>query len=174
LRSQKIAFYSAENEGHFGLAKDIYTHFTSPIRRYPDLVVHRALKSTLRGEKADLNSLELIARRCSELQRNAEAAERALIEWRIFRFLKGKLGDLFEGIVTGVARAGLVVELKNYFASGWIPADDLGQTFFFRKTEKKLVSRKTGKTIGLGDLVCVRLDAVDPLLRRMTLALCDS
>jgi len=174
LRSQRIAFYSADNEGHFGLAKDIYTHFTSPIRRYPDLIVHRALKSALENEAEELNFLERIARQCSELQRKAEAAERTLVEWRIFRFLKGKLGDHFDGIVTAVVRAGVSVELKDYFVVGWIPSSDLGQEFFFRKTEKKMIDRRTGKIIGLGDPVCVRLDAVDPLLRRMTLALCET
>lgn len=174
LRSQKIAFYSADNEGHFGLAKDVYTHFTSPIRRYPDLIVHRVLKNTLEGEAKDLTSLDFLARHCSELQRNAEAAERTLVEWRIFRFLKGKLGDLFDGIVTDVVRAGVAVELNDYFVTGWIPSFDLGQAFLFRKTEKKMIDRRTGKVIGLGYPVCVRLDAVDPLRRRMTLALCDT
>lgn len=172
LRSQKIAFYSPENEGHFGLAKDVYTHFTSPIRRYPDLLVHRVLKSVLAGGTKDPKTLDSVARHCSERQRNAEAAERSLVEWRIFRFLKDKRGDIFEGIVTDVARAGVAVELKDYFVSGWIPFSDLGKDFFYRKAERTMIDRRAGKSVGIGRPVRVRLDAVDPLLRRMTLALC--
>jgi ribonuclease R len=174
LKSLNRAVYSTENEGHYGLAKTIYTHFTSPIRRYPDLLVHRLLKSALKKKSLRLPALDSAARHCSELERNAEEAEKDLVAWRIFRFLKGKLGDELGGIVIRISRAGLFVELEDYFVSGLVPFDDLGGGFVFRKKENQLVNRRTGKTFKLGDSVSVVLAAVDPVLRRLTLALSES
>lgn len=174
LKSLNRAVYSTENKGHYGLAKTIYTHFTSPIRRYPDLLVHRLLKSALKKKSLRLPALNSVARHCSELERNAEEAEKDLVTWRIFRFLKGKLGDELVGIVIRISRAGLFVELEDYFVSGLIPFDDLGGGFVFRKKENQIVNRRTGKTFKLGDCVSVVLAAVDPVLRRLTLALPES
>lgn len=174
LKSLNRAVYSTENKGHYGLAKTIYTHFTSPIRRYPDLLVHRLLKSVLKKKNLRLSALDSAARHCSELERNAEEAEKDLMMWRIFRFLKGKLGDELGGIVIRISRAGLFVELEDYFVSGLVPFDDLGGGFVFRKKENQMVNRRTGKTFKLGDSVCIVMAAVDPALRRLTLALPES
>jgi ribonuclease R len=174
LKSLNRAVYSTENEGHYGLAKTIYTHFTSPIRRYPDLLVHRLLKSALKKKSLRLPALDSAARHCSELERNAEEAEKDLVTWRIFRFLKGKLGDELGGIIVRISRAGLFFELEDYFVSGLVPFDDLGGGFVFRKKENQLVNRRTGKTFELGEGVSVVLAAVDPVLRRLTLALSES
>jgi len=174
LKSLSRAVYSTENEGHYGLAKTIYTHFTSPIRRYPDLLVHRLLKETLKKKTLRLPALDSAARHCSELERNAEEAEKDLVKWRMFRFLKGKLGEELGGIVVNVSRAGLFVELEDYFISGLVPLHDLDGGFVFRKREKQLVNRRTGKVFKLGDSVGVVLAAVDPVLRRLTLALPES
>ncbi|TET68747.1 MAG: ribonuclease R [Candidatus Aminicenantes bacterium] len=171
LKSLRLAVYSDENEGHYGLAKREYTHFTSPIRRYPDLAVHRILKSALRQEKVKASSLSAISLYCSDQERKAGEAERDIIEWRIFRFLKGKLGDEFEGVIVDVSRAGLVVELNDYFVDGIIPFSDLGRDYYFRKSERTLIGRKTGRIYELGDRLKVILASVDPILRRMTLTL---
>lgn len=171
LKSLQLAVYSEENQGHYGLAKKEYTHFTSPIRRYPDLVVHRILKKAVRGEKAQMPSLSSIAFHCSHKERDAEAAERELVEWRIFRYLQEKLGDEFEGIIAGISKAGLVVELDNYFVDGIIPYDDLKGDFYFKKSEKTLVGKRTGRKYELGDRVRVVLAFVDPVRRRMDFTL---
>jgi ribonuclease R len=171
LRSLKLAVYSEENMGHYGLAKKEYTHFTSPIRRYPDLVVHRILKKTLRQERVKMPSLSSIALHSSQEERNAEEAEKELMEWRIFRFLKGKLGDEFEGIIVDITKAGLVVELEDYFVDGIVSYSDLGGDYYFKRSEKTLIGRRTGRKYELGDRLKVALASVDPILRRMGLTL---
>lgn len=171
LKSLSLAVYSAENEGHYGLAKKVYTHFTSPIRRYPDLCVHRILKKALRREKGDASTLPAVALHCSEQERKADEAERELLEWRIYRFLKGRLGEQFEGIIVGLSKAGLIVELDGYFVDGLVSYADLDKDYYFKKSEKTLVGRKTGKSYELGERLRVVLASVDPILRRMTLVL---
>jgi ribonuclease R len=171
LKSLKLAVYSEENMGHYGLAKKEYTHFTSPIRRYPDLVVHRVLKNVLGQERVKISSLSSIALHCSQEERNAEEAEKELIEWRIFRFLKGKLGDEFEGIIVDITKAGLVVELEDYFVDGIVSYPDLGGDYYFKRSEKTLIGRRTGRKYELGDRLKVTLASVDPILRRMGLTL---
>ncbi|MFC2161106.1 ribonuclease R [Acidobacteriota bacterium] len=174
LKSLSRAVYSTENEGHYGLAKTTYTHFTSPIRRYPDLLVHRLLKETIVKKNHGLQALGSAAKHCSDLERNAEQAEKDLVKWRIFRFLKGCLGDELDGIVIRISRAGLFVELEDYLVSGLVPFYDLGGGFVFSKKEERLVNRRTGKTFKLGDSIRVVLAAVDPVLQRLTLALPES
>jgi ribonuclease R len=160
LKSLMIARYSTKNEGHYGLGKKYYTHFTSPIRRYPDLIVHRILKQTLGEGEAEIPSLSTMADHCSEQERRAEEAERELLEWRIFRLLKAKLGDEFDGIIVDISRAGLGVELKNYFVDGWIPRSELKGRF-----------SGSGQMFELGQSVKVILVSCDPFRRRMTLTL---
>jgi ribonuclease R len=171
LRALRIAVYSPENSGHYGLAKKDYTHFTSPIRRYPDLVVHRALKAALAREKWKAPGLQSLALHCSDQERKADGAERELVEWRIFRFLKGKLGDEFEGIIVDITKAGVMVELEEYFVDGLIAYQDLGGDYYRQKSARTLVGRRSGRSFELGQRVTVMLAAVDPLARRMTLVL---
>jgi ribonuclease R len=171
LRSLKLAVYSDEKQGHYGLAKKEYTHFTSPIRRYPDLVVHRILKKALTREKAEMPALSSIALHSSHQEREAEAAEKELIEWRILRLLQGKLGEELEGIIVGISKAGLTVELDNYFVEGIILYADLKSDFYSRKSEKTLIGKRTGEKFELGDRVKVILASVNPLLRRVNLTL---
>jgi ribonuclease R len=176
LRAMKLATYSPENVGHYGLAKMDYCHFTSPIRRYPDLVVHRLLKAALRGEQAETVELEETSRHSSERERNADSAEQALIEWRIFRLLKERLGDEFGGVVVDMTKAGFVVELDDYFVEGFLPFRDLDGATDRRPAGRKAgrrptASRRLRKHLNLGDRVRVVLVSCDPILQRMGLAL---
>jgi len=171
LKSLRLAVYSDENQGHYGLAKKFYTHFTSPIRRYPDLVVHRALKKALCKEEVKTSFLSDTALHCSQQERKADEAEKELMEWRIYRFLRGKLGEEFEGIVVDITRAGLVVELDDYLVDGIIPYADLGGDYYYKKSEKTLIGKRTGRKFELGDRLKVFLVSVDPILRRMGLTL---
>lgn len=169
LKSLSLAVYSGENMGHFGLSKSKYTHFTSPIRRYPDLVVHRILKSILKGDKEDMDSLDPTADHCSRQERNAEEAEQNLLEWRIFRLLKNKLGEELNGIIVDISKAGLIVELDEYFVDGLISFSDLPGDFYSKRSERTLVGRRTGKSYALGTRIKVILVSVDPWRRRMNL-----
>ncbi len=171
LRSLKMATYSDENLGHYGLAKTDYSHFTSPIRRYPDLVVHRVLRKVVSGEKIPAASLADLALHCSQKERKSDAAEKDLLLWRIFRMLKTKLGDEFTGVITDITKAGLIVELDDYFADGLLPYQSLDGDYYYRRNVKTLKGRKHGRTFDLGDRVDVVLVACDPALRRMEFAL---
>jgi ribonuclease R len=171
LKSLRLAAYSDENIGHYGLAKKEYTHFTSPIRRYPDLTVHRILKHVLSQEKIEIEGLSSLSKLCSQKERSAEEAEKDLVEWRIFRFLKSKLGEEFEGLIVDITNAGLVVELDGYFVDGLIPYSDLGGDYFYKKSERTLVGRRSGKAFELGSRIRAVLVSVNPNLRRMSLIL---
>jgi ribonuclease R len=171
LRAMRLAVYSPDNVGHYGLAKESYAHFTSPIRRYPDLIVHRILKAHLSGAGRDALDLTAAARHSSAQERNADAAEKDLVEWRIFRFLKARLGDEFEGIVVDITRAGLVVELDDYFVQGLVAYEDLGGDFFISRSRGVLAGKRSGKKFELGQTLRVTLAAVDPVQRRMSLVL---
>jgi ribonuclease R len=171
LRAMKLAVYSPENVGHYGLAKTDYTHFTSPIRRYPDLAVHRILKEVLETGRSCPADLEAVARRSSERERNADEAEQSLLEWRIFRFLKERLGDEFTGVVVDIAKAGLVVELDDFFVDGLLPFRDLDGDPGRRAGGRSMRPRKRRKQFDLGDRIRVILVSCDPVLQRMGLAL---
>ena len=168
LRAMKLAVYTAKNVGHYGLAKPDYTHFTSPIRRYPDLVVHRLLKAVLRREAPSRLPLEALAAKSSERERNAAEAEQSLVEWRIFRFLKDRLGDEFRGVVVDVVKAGLVVEIDDHFVAGLLPFSALRGEHEAKPAARRLRPKRRRKTFDLGDEVRVILVSCDPALRRMS------
>jgi ribonuclease R len=171
LRSLRWALYSSDVLGHFGLAKQRYTHFTSPIRRYPDLVVHRILKKVLLEKRLRPSPLDSVANHCSERERRAEEAERELVEWRIYRYLKTKLGDEADGLITNISQAGLAIELNDYFVMGLIPFAELPGDYFYKRTERTLVGRRTGHVFALGQKIKVVLASVDPFYRRIILTL---
>lgn len=173
LRSMRLAVYSDQNCGHFGLAQPVYAHFTSPIRRYPDLVVHRLLKRALTGKKPRPLPLADLALHCSQRERLADEAERSLIQWRIMRLLKDKLGEDFSGIITDINRAGLVVELDDYFIDGLIPYSALGDDYFLKRDEKTLRGRRSGVTFSLGEKVRVKMVSCNPILRKVEFTLAD-
>lgn len=166
LRAMKRAEYSPRNEGHFALALPDYTHFTSPIRRYPDLVAHRALSAAESGESGwDPTPGELagLAERCSASERNAEAAERALVERRIARLLAERLGDGFPARVAETGRFGLLIELHEVPARGTIPLAVLPGRFRFHRRDHSLRCRATGRSFRIGDRLEAQLVRVDRL-----------
>ncbi len=164
LRSMKWAKYSAKNLGHFGLASDGYTHFTSPIRRYPDLIVHRLLKRALSKEEMKISE-EVLAERAVHLsnrERVAMEAEREILDRYRVRFVKDKIGEEYEGIISGVAAFGFFVELKDIFVEGLVRMTSLHDDYYQYYEEKYcLVGERTHKTFRIGDEVKVRVDRVD-------------
>ncbi len=180
LRTMQQARYHHTNLGHFGLAASSYTHFTSPIRRYPDLVVHRALRAARGGRlSADqrrewTEDLPEIARHTSERERRATDAERELIQWKKVRFMIDKVGDEFTGYVTGVTAFGLFVELVEQYVEGLVHISSMADDYYrFVERQHVLHGENTKKTYRLGDLVRVQLVRVDRERRQMELALVD-
>lgn len=174
LRSMQQARYSTTNLGHFGLASPTYCHFTSPIRRYPDLVVHRLLRRQRRngsaGDAHDVDSLGDVAATSSALERNAEAAERELLVWKKVAFIDGRVGDVFSGIVTGVTRFGLFVQLVDNMVEGLVRVEQLGDDWFdWIESRFELRGRRSGRAYRLGDTLRVRVARVDRVLRRVDL-----
>jgi ribonuclease R len=179
LRTMRLARYEPEDLGHFGLAAASYTHFTSPIRRYPDLVVHRALRASRRRPSPDRDrrrteELPEVARRTSELERRAEEAERELVHWQMVRFMVDKVGDEFTGYVVGVTAFGLFVELVEQFVEGLVHVSSMADDYY-RYVERHHLwqGESSGKTYRLGDRVHVRLVRADLDHRRLDLALTE-
>jgi ribonuclease R len=164
LRSMKWAKYSARNLGHFGLASDGYTHFTSPIRRYPDLIVHRLLKKVLSKKEVKLPE-EILANKTDHLsdrERVAMEAEREILNRYRVRFMKDKIGDQYEGVISGVTAFGFFVELKNIFVEGLVRVTSLYDDYYqYQEKRYCLVGERTHKTFGIGDEVNVRVERVD-------------
>ncbi len=174
LRTMMQAKYSPDNVGHFGLAAEFYAHFTSPIRRYPDLQVHRALARLLAGEKADPKERGKLAEMgefLSKRERVAVEAERDISNRLKARYIAQHIGESFPGIISGVTSWGLFVEL-DLMVSGVVSIDDLaGDTYFFEEKMHRLVGRRTGKKYQLGDLVVIRVDRVDLSTHRVNFTL---
>lgn len=169
LRSQAQAEYAAENYGHFGLNLDRYAHFTSPIRRYADLIVHRALVRALGlGDdgltEQEASKLPGIAQHISATERRAMLAERETSDRLLSQFLAGQVGARFEGRISGVTRSGLFVRLIDTGADGFIPASTLGQDYYrFVEERQAMIGERSGETFGLGDRVTVRLLEATPV-----------
>lgn len=169
LRSQSQAVYSPDNLGHFGLNLMKYAHFTSPIRRYADLIVHRALIASLAlGEGGmtpeEENALEEIAAEISTFERRAMAAERDTVDRLIAHHLADRVGDDFNGQISGVTKAGLFVSLQQFGADGFVPVSTLGLDYYiYDEAHRSLVGEKSGTGYRLGDQVEVRLAEAIPL-----------
>ena len=169
LRSMKRAFYSEEDLGHFALGLEHYCHFTSPIRRYPDLVVHRRLaeliaSGPLHGERLDrvARAHPLYAMQSSDRERRAEEAEREVLEWKKVIFMRDKLGQKLTGIITGVMPFGVFVELDEIFVQGMVPIATVGGDYWqFREKEHRLRGESTNRELRLGDHVLVEVKSID-------------
>ena len=179
LRSQTQAYYSPLAQGHFGLALRRYAHFTSPIRRYADLVVHRSLITALKLGDGGLGPdgaarLGEVAKHISQTERRAMAAERESNDRYLAAFLADQVGDVFEGRVSGVARFGLFVTLEPSGADGLVPISTLYDDYYvYDQDHHSLSGRKTGQTYRLGDKVAVRLREADPLTGSLRLEMID-
>ncbi|MEX2628814.1 MAG: ribonuclease R [Tistlia sp.] len=181
LRSQSQAIYSPSNIGHFGLALVRYAHFTSPIRRYADLLVHRSLIDALGlGDdgltKTEVSRFEEIAQHISTTERRAAAAERDAVDRLTAAFLKDRVGETFEGRVNGVTRFGLFVTLSESGGDGLVPVSSLTPADFYQHDERAhaLVGRRWGRSYRLGETVLARLVEADPLTGGLILNLIDS
>ena len=165
LRSLQRARYAAQNAGHFGLASKTYTHFTSPIRRYPDLIVHRLLRASVKHPKAhpiSTGELELIAEESSERERAADAAETEIDEWRKAKFMAERRGDEFDGMIVNVREFGFYVELEDLYIEGLVPVATLVDDYYqFDERRHMLIGRGSKRTFKLGDRVRVRVDRVN-------------
>ncbi len=180
LRTMQKARYAPANLGHFGLAFSSYTHFTSPIRRYPDLVVHRLLREARRGATAEAErealeeDLPEIARHTSDRERRADEAERELLQWKKVRFMADKVGDEFDGYITGVASFGLFVELVDHFVEGLVHVSSMADDYYrFLDTTHSLRGENTRKVYRLGDRVRVQVVRVDDEKRQIELGLVE-
>ena len=176
LRSLKQARYSADNRGHFALAATSYTHFTSPIRRYPDLIVHRILSVFFDGKRNILapETLARIADECSETERRAADAERELVEWKKAKFMENRVGEQFTGLIISTTRFGFFVELENLFVEGLVPIDTLpGDRYMFNENTRKIIGQRTRREFSIGDTVRVLLDRVDPLEHKLQFSLVE-
>jgi ribonuclease R len=179
LRTMKLARYHEENLGHFGLATEMYAHFTSPIRRYPDLVVHRALRALRQGGDGDAQAalreaLPEMGRHLSEMERRADEAERELVEWKKVRFMADKLGEVFSAYITGVKAFGLFVELEDIFVEGLVHVSSMTDDYYlFNEKAHTLTGENTRRSYRLGDRVQVLVVRADLERRQVDFALVD-
>ncbi len=167
LRSMRQAVYTPDNEGHFGLAFDAYAHFTSPIRRYPDLVVHRAIRHILSGRKRTQlpwshEDMVLLGEHCSMTERRADDATRDAVDWLKCEYMMDKIGEVYDGVISSVTGFGLFVELEQIYVEGLVHVTALGNDYFhFDPAKHRLSGERTGKSYRLGDKIQVKVVRVD-------------
>jgi ribonuclease R len=173
LRSLTHAEYSPTNVGHFGLALDSYAHFTSPIRRYPDLLVHRAIRHIVRGGKAGRydyapKEMERLGAITSSHEKRAEEATRDVEAWLKCQYMEGHLGDEFDGVITGVTNFGLFVQITDLLTDGLVHVTSLANDYYhYDAGSQRLVGERSGKTYSLGESMRVRVQRVDMEARKI-------
>ena len=179
LRSMKQARYTPENDGHFGLAARYYTHFTSPIRRYPDLQIHRIIKDDLRGRMNEKKMehyqtiLPEVTRQASETERRAEEAERETIRLKKAEYMESHIGEVFEGVISGITNWGIYVELSNTIEGLVHVANMYDDHYDYYEDRYEMVGEHTGKTYKLGETVYVRVIDADCLTRTIDFEMAD-
>lgn len=167
LRSLSQAVYAPDNLGHFGLAYGAYTHFTSPIRRYPDLLVHRAIRHVLSGKKPEAfryghEDMLVLGEHCSMTERRADEATRDAVDWLKCEYMMDKVGEEFEGIVTGVTGFGLFIELNDIYVEGLVHVTSLSNDYYhFDPAHHRLIGERSHRIYRLADKLQVRVLRVD-------------
>lgn len=175
LRSLKQARYSEENVGHFALASDCYTHFTSPIRRYPDLLVHRILGALLDKQEDPpygTEALHDLTYRCSLTERTAAEAERELVEWKKVKFMIDHVGDEFDSLIISTSKYGFFVELAELFVEGLVPISSIvDDRYVYNDSTRRIMGVRSKKQFAIGDQVRVRLDRVNAAAKQLEFSL---
>ena len=162
LRSMQQAVYSPDNVGHFGLAYEAYAHFTSPIRRYPDLLIHRAIKAVLNGDKYKPGDWSQLGTQCSMTERRADDATRDVSNWLKCFYMQDKIGEVFEGSVAGVTSFGLFVALDSVYVEGLLHVTELGNDYFhYDKARHEMAGERSGVRYRLGDRLTIKVARVD-------------
>jgi ribonuclease R len=162
LRSLRQAVYSPDNVGHFGLAYESYTHFTSPIRRYPDLLVHRAIKAVLNGTVYSPGDWHELGIHCSQTERRADDATRDVEAWLKCYYMQDRIGEFFYGVISGVTGFGLFVALHGVYVEGLVHISELPSDYFhFDAAKHMLLGERSGKRYRLGDRLRVKIARVD-------------
>ena len=162
LRSMQQAVYSPDNVGHFGLAYEAYAHFTSPIRRYPDLLIHRAIKAVVNGEKYKAKDWNNLGVHCSMTERRADEATRDVNNWLKCYYMQDKIGEVFEGTIAGVTAFGVFVALDGVYVEGLVHVTELGNDYFnYDKARHEMLGERTGVRFRLGDRLTIKVARVD-------------
>ena len=180
LRSMSQAVYSDENLGHFGLSFPAYTHFTSPIRRYPDLIVHRAIRHTFSGQKVEKFDyspvqMQVIGEQCSMTERRADDATRDVMDWLKCEFMMDKIGDEFQGIISSVTSFGLFVQLEQIYVDGLVHITALKNDYYhYDQVGHRLTGERNGQVFRLGDPIRIKVAAVNLDDRKIDFVLADN
>jgi ribonuclease R len=162
LRSMQQAVYSPDNVGHFGLAYEAYAHFTSPIRRYPDLLIHRAIKAVVNGEKYKAKDWNNLGVHCSMTERRADEATRDVNNWLKCYYMQDKIGEVYEGTIAGVTAFGVFVALDGVYVEGLVHVTELGNDYFnYDKARHEMLGERTGVRFRLGDRLTIKVARVD-------------
>jgi ribonuclease R len=175
IRTMSKAIYTTENIGHYGLGFDKYCHFTSPIRRYPDVLVHRIVFDLLQKKVLAVKGLEEMCKHCSDQERNAMEAERTATKYKQVEFMQQYVGEVFEGVISGVASFGVFVETVEHKCEGMLPLTELSEIdrFDFSETEYTLVGRNTGIRFTIGEHLMIRVVRTDLDKRQIDFALAE-
>lgn len=175
LRSMQQAVYSPEQLGHFGLAYDAYAHFTSPIRRYPDLLVHRSIKAVLKGQTYAPGKWEEIGAHCSSTERRADEATRDVQNWLKCYFMRDRIGEVYEGVISAVTSFGVFVLLDGLFVEGLLHISELGKDYFhYDEAKHVLRGEHGGQVYGLTDRIRIRVARVDLETSKIDFALAQA